>query len=308
MAQIIARYLNGGTRVTIYENGTKERETLNAEPAIHPESIDVKISNYCDAGCSYCHEQSTKDGKHGDLASLLEVLSCLPAGVEIAIGGGNPLSHPDLINFLAALKKQGLIANITINQVHLREYKDLILDLIKKELVYGVGISYSSSAYLEDIRPILRETNNLVFHVIMGISQLSVVEELFSFCKEEGKLCKILILGYKEFGFGLNYYLKNKRIEEIKYQWYIRLASFFKREGLILSFDNLAISQLKLSRFFTKEAWQKFYMGDDGTFTCYIDGVSQNYAKSSTSTERVSFKNANLLEFFKNLLGKAQRS
>ena len=95
------KYLNGNTSVVIYQDGTKVREILDIESNgfIHPESIDVKITNYCDMGCLYCHESSTTSGTHANLERLLKIIKCLPSGVELAIGGGNPLSHPDLISF-----------------------------------------------------------------------------------------------------------------------------------------------------------------------------------------------------------------
>lgn len=296
--KLLHSYQNGNARVRLYEDGTKEREYDGTPDAKHPESIDVKITNYCDAGCSYCHEKSTTAGQHGDLDKLLKTLEALPAGVEIAIGGGNPLSHPQLIPFLIALKTQGIVSNITINQKHLKEYQDLILLLISEQLVYGVGISYSSKAYLEDIKPILDITPNVVFHVIMGISGVSDIDDLMVLCHAHARVCKVLVLGYKSYGFGLNYYLKNKKIEEVKYQWYTRLATYFKKPDLVLSFDNLAISQMKLKRFFTGAAWDKFFMGDDFVWTMYIDGVEQKYAPSSTSDQRMSFEEMNLLEYF----------
>jgi hypothetical protein len=299
--KLLHSYLNGNSHVCLYEDGTKERTYNGIPDATHPESIDVKITNYCDAGCSYCHEKSTIAGSHGDLDVLTETLSCLPAGVEIAIGGGNPLSHPQLVPFLTAMKAQGLICNITINQKHLKEYKDLILSLIYQELVYGVGISYSSKVYLENIKPFLEASSNVVFHVIMGINGVSDIDDLMNVCQTHARVCKILILGYKSYGFGLNYYLKNKRIEDVKYQWYTKLATYFKKPDLVLSFDNLAISQMNLKRFFTGAAWDKFFMGTDGQFTCYIDAVEQQYAMSSTSSDRVSFKEKDLLSFFVSL-------
>ena len=42
-------------------------------------------------------------------------------------------------------------------------------------------------------------------------------------------------------------------------------------------------------------------MGSDGVWTMYIDAVNQEYAKSSTSKERVSFNDASLIHFFKRL-------
>jgi len=295
---ILHSYQNGNTRVCLYEDGTKERTFDGTPSPTHPESIDVKISNYCDIGCNFCHEKSTVKGLHADLDVLLGVLSSLPAGVEIAIGGGNPLSHPGLIPFLTALRAQGIIPNITINQKHLKPYKDLILNLVKDQLVFGVGISYSSPSYIEDIKPILEATDHVVFHVIMGINTVQDIDLLMSLCEEYDRTCKVLVLGYKVFGFGLNYYLRNKKIEENKYQWDTCVATYFKKKNLVLSFDNLAIKQMNLQRFFTKDAWSKFYMGEDYQYTFFIDGVEQMFAPSSTSESRTSFNECSLLEFF----------
>lgn len=295
---ILHQYTNGNTKVVLYDDGTKER-TFSGTPMItHPESIDVKITNYCDAGCSFCHEQSTMAGIHGDLDKLKNVLSELPAGVEIAIGGGNPLSHPLIVPFLEWMQGHGLITNITINQKHLAPYREMILSLIEKNLVKGVGISYSAETYMPDVEPILKASDNVVFHVIMGINRVDDVEKLNNFCKSFNKECKILILGYKVFGFGINYYLKNQKIEDNKYRWYTQLANYFKTDNLTLSFDNLAIGQLNLRRYFTDEAWNRFYMGDDFVFTMYIDGVNQQYAPSSTSKTRASFNDSSLLDYF----------
>lgn len=293
---ILHQYTNGNTVVTLYDNGTKERIFNGVPSIIHPESIDVKITNYCDAGCGFCHEQSTIVGKHADLNELKKVLSVLPAGVEIAIGGGNPLSHPDLIPFLEWAKERGLVCNITVNQKHLAPHKSLITDLIEHVLVRGTGISYTSEKYLKDIEPILSLTNNVVFHVIMGINDVNDVNVLKEFCAP--RECKILVLGYKQFGLGINYYLKNKNIEDNKYDWYTKLALLFKNNGLTLSFDNLAIKQLDLRRYFTDVAWNEFYMGDDFVFTMYIDAVNQQFAPSSTSSDRVSFTDSSLSNYF----------
>lgn len=293
---ILHQYENGNTIVTIHHDGTKEREFEGVPHVVHPESIDVKITNYCDAGCGFCHEQSTIAGLHADLNKLKEVLSVLPGGVEIAIGGGNPLSHPDLISFLEWAQGRGLVANITINQKHLELYQSLIIELIVRELVRGVGISYTSEKSFKWLKPIIRLTNNVVFHLIMGINEVNDVKVLKEFYGP--KECKILVLGYKQFGLGINYYLKNKKIEDNKYEWYTSLASFFKTDGLTVSFDNLAIKQLDLRRYFTDAAWGRFYMGDDFVFTMYIDAVNRQFAPSSTSTDRVSFDDFSLLEFF----------
>ena len=52
MSEILASYLNGNNTVTIYTDGTKERIIVDSFNKF-PESVDCKITNWCDAGCSY---------------------------------------------------------------------------------------------------------------------------------------------------------------------------------------------------------------------------------------------------------------
>lgn len=78
----------------IYEDGTKIQEWPDEEVPnpIYPNSFDLKITDYCDLGCKFCHEKSTTNGIHGDLSLMMDLVEQLPAGTEIAIGGGNPKS------------------------------------------------------------------------------------------------------------------------------------------------------------------------------------------------------------------------
>lgn len=307
--QIIHQYKNGNGTVSIYDNGTKIREFDGAYLPEHPESCDVKITSKCDVNCRFCHEKSSINGKHADLNKLLEVLKDIPAGVECAIGGGNAQQHPDVIPFLRELKSRGLIANMTINQKHLNVDKDIISLMLKEELIKGLGISYSDPKYLPDLLPFLKISSNIVFHTIMGINSVDVIGELLSYIdlkkhliKDDEGLCKILVLGYKEYGFGQNHYSLNQKIvDENKLKWYRYLPSYFTRDNLVLSFDNLSIQQLNLKRFFTDEAWDKFYMGNEGSATMYIDAVNQEYAICSVDPNRKSFSECSLLEFFKNI-------
>lgn len=50
----INTYQNGNTTVTLMSDGTKIREYEGVPLVVHPESIDIKITDYCDMGCSYC--------------------------------------------------------------------------------------------------------------------------------------------------------------------------------------------------------------------------------------------------------------
>lgn len=300
---LLNSYTNGNTKVSIYDDGTKVRE-YEGEPVVaHPESMDIKITNYCDGGCQWCHEKSTIKGRHADLDRLLGVIDGLPAGVEIALGGGNPLTHPGLFPFLLTLKSRGLIANMTINQRHFAPYRKDIERLISEKLIHGLGISYSQGVYQDDIAPFIKMTNNIVFHTIMGVNTVSVIDDLYEFvARNGGDKTKILILGYKDYGLGKGYLSSNKdAIDTTKLQWYRYLATYFNKPNLTLSFDNLAIEQLNLKRFFTDKSWNKFYMGNEGQYTQYVDAVNQQYAICSVDPNRKSFDEISLFDFFKNI-------
>lgn len=290
MKDILYSYQNGNTKVTILTDGTKIREFDDNEPIkiIHPESLDIKITNYCDMNCPYCHEKSTIEGSHADLNKLLEIIKPLPAGVELAIGGGNPLSHPDLLFFLNELKNKNIIANITVNQGHLSKYKSLIIDLIKKDLVKGVGISITNNNF-SIVKELMNISNNIVLHLIIGVHDVDIMPELLAL----GNI-KILLLGYKDFGRGIKFH--SEIVDTKINDWNKSINKYFGK--CLLAFDNLAIEQLKLRRFFNNKSWNNFYMGNDFTFTMYIDAVNQVYAPTSRSDKRISFNELTLLEYF----------
>lgn len=287
--KLLHSYQNGNSLVSIFNDGTKVRETNDDVfiPTI-PESMDVKITNKCSLEnyCKWCHEGSTKDGEHADLMGLLPVFNGLPPGVELAIGGGNPLSHPHLVWFLEKLSDMGLITNITINELHLSQYVDLIEQLISDRLVNGIGITYSGID-MESLYRLNAMSKNVVYHMIAGVHNVDDVQ----------KVPKVLVLGYKRIRKGDTFF--SSEVEDNIYQWYTRIPLFLGK--VPISFDNLALEQLNIKRFLPQEEWDKFYMGDDGSFTFYVDGVKMEYAISSTSTNRQPIGSMTAISIFKEI-------
>ena len=278
----IVKYQNGNYRVVLdLETGTKVRENdLDFFRADFPESMDIKICDRCNMGCPHCHENSTPDGKLGDILSK-SFIDGLHPYTELALGGGNPLEHPDLIPFLEKCKRLQLIPSMTINQVHLMDNLELVHKLIEEKLIYGLGVSLTNP-YDKDFFDVLKHIPNAVVHVINGIVRVQDLEYLAN----EG--FKILILGYKEFRRGEQLYQKqSETIEAAKSSLYDALPQIIKENWFeVVSFDNLAIKQLDVKRLMSSEDWEQFYMGDDGQATMYVDMVKREFAKSSTSTER----------------------
>jgi len=195
-------------------------------------------------------------------------------------GGGNALSHPDLIPFLIKLKDKNIIANITVNQKHFISQQEIIKYLIENDLIKGLGVSLNSPS--DEFIELIKQYSNAVIHVINGIVTLEELQKLYS------NDLKLLILGYKEFRRGKQFYSSD--IEDNKKIIYDNITNIIKGFKVV-SFDNLAINQLKLRRIFSNKDWNEFYMGDDGQFTMYIDLVEEKYALSSTSIERYKIMN-----------------
>ena len=275
------RYQNGNYTVTIdTQNGTKIRENdLDFFRADFPESMDIKICNKCDLGCPMCHENSTKDGAIGDIMSE-SFIDKLHPYTELAIGGGNPLEHPDLVPFLEKCKRLNLIPSMTVNQVHFMKNRNFLKDLVEQKLIYGLGVSLVRVT--NDFIDALKEFPNAVIHVINGLVNPLELEAL------SGEGLKILILGYKQFRRGEKLYQEQGELIEEGKTWLYKKLPQIINEGWfeVVSFDNLAIKQLEAQRLMSNEDWEQFYMGDDGSATLFVDMVNREFAKSSTSTER----------------------
>lgn len=269
-------YKNGNYSVRILADGTKIRETEDDEfiPAF-AENMDIKISNYCDIGCKFCHEGSTRNGKHGDILNQ-KFIETLHPYQEVALGGGDATSHPDLIAFLHKLKDRKVIVNMTVNQRHFEQKQELISKLVDEKLIYGLGVSLVNPT--DEFISLIKQYPNAVIHVINGVLKPSDIEVL------SDKNLKMLILGYKQLRRGNEWYAEDHENIMVKQMWLKENLSEIINHFNIVSFDNLAIEQLEVQRLMSKEEWDEFYMGDDGTMTYYIDMVERKFARSSTAS------------------------
>ncbi len=298
-AERLADYVNGDYYVEIFKDGTKIRTSDDTEPkeVEFPESVDLKITQYCDMDhiCVYCHEMSDKNGKHADLKKIYRLWQeSQEPGTEVAIGGGNPLAHPHLEEFLLGMTDSGFLCNLTVNIMHVKKYKDLLIRFQEDETVRGLGISYRSNFNIDKL-PLELDYSNVVFHMILGVHTLNDCVDIINWCVFNDIEPKILLLGYKLYGNGASFYSTDleHKLELWKTKYIKRLLDF---DNIVLAFDNLAIDQLDLRNQFSEEEWSQMYQGDDGSHTCYIDAVKMEVARSSTSEERFSIQEGDTMQ------------
>ena len=87
--------------------------TKDIEELTYPEFYDVKITDYCEGNCSYCYMDSTCKGKHhtdilGKIDSYFGKMSDNERPFQVAIGGGEPTTHPEFIECLAKFSDLGI--------------------------------------------------------------------------------------------------------------------------------------------------------------------------------------------------------
>lgn len=253
-----------------------------------------------------CHEGSGPRGKHGDILNAEWVDSLYPY-TEMAIGGGNALEHPDLLPFLIKLKEKKVFANLTVNQMHFLQNQDKLFTWTAEGLIHGLGVSLVKPT--EELFEALKKFPNAVVHVIAGIVSQNDLDMLML----HGEDLKVLILGYKDIRRGAEYrienhkqYLKNDTIS-ITIDERIRVAeekmeSIFKTIKVV-SFDCLAIEQLHVKDHLPPQVWDRFYQGEDGTMTFYIDMVNQQFAESSTAPfdDRYDIGDKSVKDMFKEI-------
>lgn len=293
--KLLKAYKNGNSKIQIFDDGTRIIDIPDGEkPNLEfPLSMDLKITNWCDQMCPMCHEKSNPEGKHGDVMNL-KFIDTLHEGTEVAIGGGKVTSHPQLKEFLQKLKDKGVLPSITVHQNEFVDKVDLINELIENDLIYGLGVSYLKPFDL--MWEAVAENDNAVVHLIAGIHGKDVFDYLSQFN------CKILILGYKNWGRGANLLQNEKLNQDIqeKIAWLKNNLSKYIYKFKVVSFDNLAIEQLEVKKLLNDNEWQEFYQGDDGTMTMYIDAVNEKFAKTSTSPDRYDLLD-NINDMFKKI-------
>lgn len=293
---MIKQYFNGNCIVTIdLKRGTKERFTEDDEFRVDfAESMDCMITEHCDGLCDFCYAGCTSKGKHADLLSdyAMKFINSLQPYTEIALNG-NDLSHPQLEEFLNLLSDRSVIANLTVSQRHFMANIDLLYRWYMTGLIHGLGVSLSDSSDTKFISA-LKKFPTAILHVIAGIFTLEDIKNL------QNNNMKLLVLGYKKKERGVNYYLKNWNTIELRIAILSNLITEMINSGRfdLISFDNLAIEQLKIKDMMSEKAWNEFYMGDDGQFTYYVDLVNNKFAKDSLSGTTFDIEERDAIEMF----------
>jgi hypothetical protein len=289
---VLSQYKNGNADVELLDDGTRTilfEDKLELE---YPLNIDIRVSGGCSLGfnpktgksvCEYCHESARTDGEECNYDELKSVLFGLPEGIELAIGGNKLTSK--LRNFLTWCQKKGYICNLTVNHLQVNKFENTLRSYIELGLIKGLGISYRKGTPINFNEYFINHPN-VILHVIAGIDE---VDDILSL-----PFKKVLILGEKDFGFNLGKVDLSSQNHKEWYWWVKKLID----DKDVVSFDNLAVEQLNIKRFFTNDKWEEFWQHE---FSIYINAVGKYLSPSSRSNEKVHWGDISVKEYFKQI-------
>lgn len=287
--KLLAKYQNGNFITELYDDGTRIRETEDDffQPSF-AENVDVHTSNRCNNGCQFCYSNCTIDGQFGKLSGW-HFLETLHSGTEMALNLNFPMPS-DFFDLLRYLKSQGIITNVTINQNHFEAHEDIIKQMYDEELIHGLGISLTRAT--RKFVEMVQQYPNAVIHVINGL----FAKDQYDILKDNR--LKILILGYKDTGRGIEFYSLASDIIKQNQKWLYDNLSEVIKHFKVVSFDNLALEQLNVRRLLSDEQWDEFYGGNDGTITFFINLVDGYFAKNSMSDIHYQIGDLSMDEMF----------
>ena len=177
-----------------------------------PELADISISNCCTKGCPFCYRSSTPDGGIMQLKDYCDVLDSMKSAkygnvFQVALGGGEPLEHPDFIQIINETVKRGIIPNFTTNG------NLLTMELVKylKGKVGSLAISMTDISDAGKFDSVLATKNRtkINIHYILSSKTINQAIEIL-----KGKynfllngVNAIVFLTYKPAGRGINKYI-----------------------------------------------------------------------------------------------------
>lgn len=288
---ILGTYTNGNYRVKIYNDGTKIRTTDdNHFTPSFAESMDMKVTDKCDGKCNFCYANAYPTGRSVDMndEDVLKFLDSIHPYTEVAINM-NDMTWNELPVLLKRLSSNKVIVNGTINIRHLTPKNRAYIEVWQKSgMLKGVGISILTRQDLEAVPGVMQDIDNTVFHVVCGLIDEDFIDTIIHDDRFRGM--KLLVLGYKAIdGKGYDYFMFNKQsiMDNTEMLRHNLLRLFSSVETI--SFDNLAIDQLMIKDIIDKKEWDRYYMGDEGEFTYYVDMVNHRFSPSSTASNVFEF-------------------
>ena len=280
---------SNGTKLHFFDRPINFDEYI----ASAPELVDIKVTDWCDLACRFCYQDSTNKGKHAPFQALKAIIDDLAeAGVfEVALGGGEPMSHPQFIDLLEYCDLKGIVPNFTT-----KNYAALAEQRFSQYAKWcgSIGVSVATpedvSKFLEVADLITCPTRQISLQVAMGAQTAEQFQEMLDMLKGSKSFSGLILLGYKNTGRGQrakgNLWYEDGRVDgQDPISMFRSFQKLFRSQNAwypvpSLSMDTEMVRSCEqhLAR---NGVRPELYMKNEGRVSCYIDAVSMRIAPSS---------------------------
>ena len=254
-------------------NGTKVRFAIGPyTKAKRPELVDIKITDFCPAQCSFCYQGSTPSGEHSSMENMENVIYELSKArvQEVAMGGGETTYHPQFAEICKKFAQAGVVPNFTTKYpARVRMHWDNI-----KDYIGGFAYSAETPKNIYDAAKLLKRAgipdHKVSLHHVMGLSRQGQFREYMQAAHDVGY--RVTLLGYKTTGRG-------KNVTPFPYDWWIEEMNSLIREGRCpsTSIDTPLADQYDG----LMPVESTMYHTREGAFSMYIDAVQMKMGASS---------------------------
>ena len=271
---------------------------VNTTKSEFPTLADISITSFCDNGCKFCYQSSTKNGKHANLDVVKNVLNELKKNkcLEIVFGGGEPTSHPQISEILQYAKNLGFVIGMTTKNYKLDKHPRF------SEIVNSINTLAISCNTIEEtkkanacFKKCFNESNKLsgYYQTILGITTIDNMIEQFEYIVENNNYydSNFNLLGFKDFGFGKTQSPKNVD------GWISKIKDANEYNEVNIGVDSIVVKKYK-EELIENGVDYRYLVGEEGKFSCYIDCVENKIAASSFTDVKFDF-DSNWLQTFK---------
>lgn len=299
-----------GDRYTInFKRNSLQTEGEFFESTQTPLLLDIKISNHCTMGCSFCYQGSVPElpsgldvykyvdykyeyeddpvyteaiSKTRKFMTIVEVLHPL----EIAIGGGEPTQTPEfwlILEMFARLhssKSDRFITSINFTTNDLSWLKDRRKVRLVSDAKSFFAVSIRSRKEADAANAAIRDAENRCnvtlhhsFQYVVGLS-----DGIADFQKILKSGYKITLLGYKEIERGADF---NKKSAILGYMKSPEFVEFIDRIYSPFSMDTALVKQVGQSVLDSWKAKRNSYDDREGHVSGYIDMTKMTMHPSS---------------------------
>ena len=263
----------------------------------YPELVDIKLTDVCHIGCTWCYQDSTSDSLHGNLSVIKSVISSLnPHITEVAFGGGDVLQHPDIVEILKYSRDCGLnSSNITMNWQSILRYEDKVKEVMP--FLDAIGISITGKGQIPLVVEKLKEINcyipsRICFHVIPDLYSKDLLLKILKEIKDYSLESDVLFLGFKTNGRGFT--ANARHVEDMS-----NIFDYIVLHNISLQCDTKFVKDyLEIVKEYGSELT---YDIKEGEFSMNIDCVEEFYSQSSYNLDFKGSinKDFNVVEAFK---------